>query len=130
MAENMRLTDGSETVDFSPVLDPAYNRPDNRKRAAFTASDKTKQWIDWGGKRKDSLTINDMTKTDADKINTWWSNLTMLTYTPDLTAPGTTVYVKLGNEQQPMQMWFDTDWQQKYTGTLILNEVSSSSSGS
>ena len=130
MAERMRLTDGSDTVDFSPLIDK-YKRPDNRDRGYFEAPDGTRQLWDAGGAQEHSIALNDLSKTDADQLNTWWDNLTILTHTPDLTgASGTTVYARLTNKQKPFQMWFGTGWKEKYEGTITIQEVSSSSSSS
>jgi hypothetical protein len=131
MSENMELTDGVDTVSFSPLVEPAYRRPDNRDRGHFEASDGTRWWWDGGGKRQDEPALDNISKADADQLNAWWEAITELTYYPDkINAPSTTKTVIISNETEPLQMNFDTGWEQKYRGTLILNEMSSSTSSS
>lgn len=131
MAEVMQFTDGSTTIQLSPLVDPNYERPDSRDRGYFQPDAGYRQYWDTGGGQKHSIGLNNVSKTNADQLNTWWQSLTILTFTPDLTgAPGTTIHVRVINEQKPIQMWFPTGWQTKYQGTLVVQEVSSSSSSS
>lgn len=131
MAGTMRLVAGGTTKDFSPLLNPAYHRPDDRDRQFFQAADGGRYYYDYGGKEDHIISLNDVSKADADQFNTWWQNRTMLTFSPDHdAAPGTTIYVKILNEQRPFQMFFPTGWQDRYNGTMELHEVSSSSSSS
>ena len=129
MADRQRLTDGTTTIVVNPLVNPAYNRPDSRDRGIFRSRDGTAQQWDAGGAQLHDVAVNDVSKTNADKINTWMASRTILTYTPDLSgASGTTIYTRIVNIQKPMQMMFDTGFQSKYEGQLVIQEVSSSSS--
>lgn len=128
MANQMKLVAGGTTIEFSPLLSPDYEQPDDRDRKFFEADDGTRYYSDYGKMGKYSPALNNISKTDADQINTWWQNSTMMTFTADLQgAPATTIFVRLLNEQRPIQMWYP-GWQAKYTGLLNIHEVSSSSS--
>lgn len=128
MPERMRLTDGADTITFSPLVSPAYNRSGSRYRGSFKPDSGDVQLYDLGGAQLHTLGLNDLSKANADQINLWWRNLTILTFTPDLTgAPGTTIYARIQGKQAPIQMDFPTGWQGKYEGALAIHEVSSSS---
>ena len=129
MPERMRLTVSGTTIDFSPLLTPEYDRPDDRDRRFFQADDAGRWYSDYGRKQDHVIALNNVQKTRADQLNTWWQGRTLLTFTPDLVGtPGTTIFVRILNEQRPIQMSFQRGWQAQYKGTLELHEVSSSSS--
>jgi len=67
-----------------------------------------------------------LTKTKADRLLSWWEDMSVLTFTPDQAAPGTTHQMIIDGVERPLNMWahlFDT----KYAGMLRLCEVSSQS---
>ena len=128
--ERMTLTDGVNEINFSPLVNPAFNRPDSRTRGSFQASDKTRQFWDTGGAYRGGLTLNDLAKSEADCLNDWWRSLTILTFTPNTDEGGTTIFARVSPAgQKPIQMDFDTGHQNRYTGTITVVETSSSSSG-
>jgi hypothetical protein len=88
MPEKMRLTAGGKTIDFSPLLDPDYNRPDDRDRGFFQASDGGRWYVDYGRKQDHIVSLNNVQKSRADQINTWWQNRTMLDFLPSLDPVG------------------------------------------
>ncbi|MHA2164173.1 MAG: hypothetical protein ACXABF_17310 [Candidatus Thorarchaeota archaeon] len=125
--ERMTLTDGTNEINFSPLVNPAFNRPDSRTRGSFQASDKTRQFWDTGGAYK----RNDLAQSEAECLNDWWRSLTILTFTPNTDEGGTTIFARISPAgQKPIQMDFDTGHQNRYTGTITIVEVSSSSSSS
>ena len=127
--ERMSLTDGTNMINFSPLVSPAYIRPDSRNRGNFQASDKTIQLWDTGGAHRGDFTLNDIPKSCADQLNDWWRDLTILTYTPNTDEAGTTLQARISPAgQKPFQMWFDTGYHNQYTGTVTIVETSSSSS--
>lgn len=129
MADKMQVTDGVDTVTFTPLVSPAFVRADSRVRGSFQASDATRQFWDTGGGEHATLTLNNISKADADQLNLWWRSLTILTYTPNTDEGGTTVFARISPAgQKPIQMWFDTGYHNKYTGTVTIVETSSSSS--
>lgn len=127
--DNMQLDDGTNTILFSPLVDPAYVRPDSRVRGNFQARSGKRQYWQTGGAHRSDVSLNDISKACADQLNDWWRGLTILTFTPNLDDAGTTLFARISpGGQAPLQIWFDTGFQNKYTGTITIVEVSSSSS--
>ncbi len=131
MADKMQLAVGGTTITFTPLEQPAFNQSDNRIKGHFQARNGERQYWQTGSAHKVDLKLNNISKAAADQLNTWWRSLTILTYTPNTDEGGTTLFARISpGGQAPLQMWFDTGYQNKYTGTITIVEVSSSSSGS
>jgi len=131
MPERMQLTDGVDTITFSPLVSPEYDRDDSRYRGGFEPDSGDIQLYDLGGAQRHNLALNDLSKADADQLNLWWRNMTRLSFKSDLTgAPGTAIQVRIQGTQAPFQMDFPTGFQGRYEGALTIHEVSSSSSSS
>ena len=127
----MQIEDGTSSVGLDPLDTPQYQRPDARRRGYRQYDSGVRQYWDTGASERHTISVNDIAQTEADLINTWWRNLTILTVTPDTGAPGTTYYARVNpGGQRPFQMMFATGYQSKYAATLTLNECSSSSSSS
>lgn len=97
MPERMQLTDGTDTVTFSPLVSPEYDRTDSRYRGSFKADSGDIQLYDLGGAQRHNLALNDLSKADADQLNLWWRNLTILDYIPKATIG---VYADLNGTSQ------------------------------
>lgn len=67
--------------------------------------------------------FNNISKTDADNLNTWKSAGYTLTYTPDTDTPGTTYQVKLINDTQPFDWMPNTAADAKFQGSLMIREI-------
>lgn len=120
MADVMKLTDGSDTVNFSPL--DGYDNPGAQRVSIHEAKDGTLYVYTWGQKSRYEPPINNISSTDAEQLNVWWAAKTQLTFYPDLeNDPSGTVSVRIINEERPMQMMFLT-WANKYEGTLILRQ--------
>ncbi len=97
MADKMQLTDRSTTVAFSPLVNPAFARPDSRTRGSFQASDKTRQFWDTGGAYRGNLGLNDISQADADQLNQWWRDLAILDFSDGIE---TAVFANLNGTSQ------------------------------
>ena len=118
----MKLTDGINTVEFSPRK--GYEIPEERRRSIHRTLDGTLYIYEWGQKGKYEIPLVGISKTDKEQIETWWQNITKLTFYPDLVdSPGTSLSVRIINEERPLQMMAPL-WNEKFEGTLILREVS------
>jgi len=127
--DRMALSDGVDTVYLSPLVD-RYNQPDARVRGYNQYDSGIRQYWDFGAGEKHELSVNDVAHSIAGILNNWWQSLTILTVTPDNNVPASTYYARINPAgQRPMQMMFDTGYQNRYEGTITLHEVSSSSSG-
>jgi len=77
-----------------------------------------------GGKLAHELTVNNVSKADADLINGWRVANSLITYTPDTDVAGTTYTVQIMNTTAPLQ-WMggypiaDT----KFEGTISIRRV-------
>lgn len=121
MAGTMRLTDGGDTIDFSPVL--GYDSPYARREAVHITLNGTRYTHKWNQKERHEVPLINISQANRDIFYTWWDDKTALTFTPDLDgAPGTTLSVRLMNPAFPLQLFnlasFDT-----YAGALVIVEV-------
>jgi len=120
VADVMRLKDNGTTKDFSPI--EGYDIPEDRRRSTNIAIDGTLYIYEWGGKKRYEIPVNNISKADADDINAWWRSRTVLTFYPNYAdAPGTTVSVRIVNDDMPLQMMFGF-WDSKFEGVLILRQ--------
>lgn len=125
MGTTYRITDGTSSVDISPIR--GQNDPENRGRELMRNKAGITDAYDWGGKNVYEVPFNGLSKARADQLVTWWDNLTVLTFTPDLQgASGTTKSVVIDEVPRPAQMW-GGDWDTLFAGLLTLYEVSSQS---
>jgi hypothetical protein len=122
MAETMRLTEGGNTVDLSPL--PGYQRPEYRNRAMNTAIDGSMYIYEWGNKDRFHVSVNNIDSTDFGYILAWWQNGTTITFYPDMiNDSGTSVSVKIINDERPLNMMFSSGWATNYEGQLIMQVV-------
>lgn len=130
MAGTKRLTDGTNTVDFSPRVEPGIRRPDARTRGWHQYDGGPRQYWDASGGFREDFKLEDITKTRADQLNTWWQNLTILVFTEDLdAAPGDTIFSRINPAGgRPFQWEFGKTIDTKFEATVTIVEVSSSSS--
>lgn len=124
MADLYKLSDGTSSVDMSPIR--GHNVPETRIREHIETKEGKPDTHEWGSAEKYEIPLINLTKTRADQLLDWWENMNVLTFTPDQGAPGTTYQMVIDGVERPVDMWhheFDT----KYAGNLILCEVSSQS---
>jgi len=69
------------------------------------------------------LEFNNVSKANADYLNTWALNKYTLTYIPDTDTPGTTHSVKIINEGNPFSWMENTAADSKFSGSLIIREI-------
>ena len=119
MADKMRLTDGVNTVDFSPR--PGYDAPEDRRRSVHKALDGTLYIYEWSNKQSYNIPVSNIDSTDTGYIESWWQDTDELTFTPDLGSPGTTYTIQIVNSTSPLQKMFP-HWD-IYEGELILREA-------
>ncbi len=121
MAGQMRLTDGVDTITFSPIL--GYELPYARREAVNITISGKSFVHKWNMKELHEPPLINVSQASRDQFFTWWDEKTELTFTPDFDgAPGTTITAKLMGDEFPFQLFnpasFDT-----YRGTLIILEV-------
>ncbi len=121
MAKAMKLTDGSNTLEWDPaggfiaprILDIS------RSRAAAGKSYTYKWWI----KRRWEIPMEFVSKSDFEQVDTWWLTPTSLTFTPDqINASGTTYTVLIRNDISPLSEMQGAEFAVLYGGILILEE--------
>jgi hypothetical protein len=123
MGEIYKITDGTSSIDISPIR--GQNEPESRGREVLRGKDGKEDVYEWGGTEVYEMPFNNVSKTEADLLIDWWVNMTTLTFTPDLQgAPGTTREVKIAEMTRPMQMW-GGDWDTLFAGMLTLYQISS-----
>jgi len=121
MAYAMKLTDGSNTLEWDPgegfiaprILDIS------RHRAAAGKSYAYKWWI----KRRWEIPMEFIAKSDFEQVDTWWLTPTSLTFTPDQINASTTTYtVLIRNDISPLSEMQGAEFAVYYAGILILEE--------
>lgn len=117
------LTIGSVDFTFSPLVDKGYAIPEARDRRMYEGPNGNLIINEISEHGRWEIPLNNIAKSDFDKVETWWRNMLKLTYTPDTDSPGTVYYVRIVNEECPLDMMFGTGWATKYEGMLILEEV-------
>ncbi len=125
MADRMRLTDGGDTFNFSPLID-RFRQADLLFEAENIATDGTYFNYQLGTPVKFyEIGITNVSQANADIINSWNEDRDSLTFTPDLTgAPGTTYTVKLTNMSRPLQVVPYSPWGTlTFFGTLMIRQV-------
>lgn len=121
MAGNMRLTDGVDTIDFSPIL--GYDSPYSRREAVNVTLSGKRFTHKWNQKERHDVPLIDVSQADRDQYFTWWDTKVELTFTADQDgAPGTTITAKLMNPDFPFQL-FHLKFFSAYAGTLLIVEV-------
>lgn len=118
----MRLTDGTNIVDFSPVQDSLMTSRIMDASRWRSRSGLGYSHLFFTDKFRYEFGLNIYVKSDADQINTWRKNNIVLTFTSDRqNNPGLTKCVLIVNEGDPMQQ-FTPQWKKNYTGTVNLEE--------
>lgn len=122
MPNVMRLSDGTNNVDFSPA--PGYVQPQARKRAVHSTLDSTPYIYEWGNKKLDEVPVTAFSKTNADRCNGWWEDLQELSYYSDFeNNPTSNITVVIINETTPLEMMKMKRFGYLYSGTFILREL-------
>lgn len=120
----MRLLGASgntpSTVDFAPEY--GWTEEENRIRSAdFTKSAKYFSH-EYGNKKRWTLPIDNISKTDRDKIVSWWQDQDYIYIYPDyINASSTRYFVFIINEENPLRAR-PGGWRNKFQGELILYE--------
>lgn len=118
-----KLSDGTSSVDIDPTR--GLNIPETRIRQHIEGKDKPDDH-EWGNAAKYEIPLINLTKARADQLLAWWTDMDVLTFTPDQASSGATFQMIIDGVERPLNMWhhkFDS----KYAGNLVLAEVSSQS---
>lgn len=122
MVYAMKLAYNGNEFEFDPaegyiaprILDVSHHRAANGKSYSY------KWWI----KRRWEVPLDRVEKTDADQINSWWEDLSELTFYPDLiNDPSTSPTVLLKNAGAPLSEMQRPTFAVHYTGIIILEET-------
>jgi hypothetical protein len=117
----MSLAYGGNTVTFSPRY--GYAIPEDRYRNEYKSVNGDLIINELANDAQYEIPLNAVNKTDYDLIYSWWDGMFKCVFTPDTSAPGTTITVRIINESDPLSMMAGTQWASFYEGTLILREV-------
>lgn len=122
MADTLRLTDGADTIDFSPVQ--GYIEPgefDVYRHSAVSGKEYSYKFYKKG---RYEIPVDFMTVADVALISGWWENLVQLSYYPDyINNPATIKTVRIHNESDPLTSFHAGSWKDKLYGTIILREI-------
>ena len=124
MAEIYKLSDGTSSVDLSPIR--GLNVPENPIREHLTTKAGISDDYEWGNAEQYDIPLINLSKAQSDQLLAWWLDMTKLTFTPDQGAPGTTYDVIIDGNDRPLDMWH-IQFDEKFAGILKLCEVSSES---
>ena len=122
MADTMRLTDGTTTIDFSPM--EGYVKPDDFSVNRHSSVSGKEYSYKYFKKRRWEIPLDYMLSADVETISGWWSGLAQLTLYDDyINSPATFYSVRIYNTNDPLSSFHFGTWKDKYTGTLILREL-------
>lgn len=108
------------TVDFSPAY--GWTEEQNRVRSTGYAKSGKYYTYEWGNKNRWTLPIDHISKTDRDKITSWWEDQDFIYFYPDyVNADSTRYFVWIINEENPMRAR-PGGWRNYFRGELILYE--------
>jgi len=118
-----RLSYSGTNIDFG--IGPGYDRTQITDRVFHRAGDSTLYDYDfYTPKLREIVPIIDISKTNADNINSWWTNRRECTWYPNYTDHSATSYtVKIMNDEQPLWFRFIAHLEAHYSGDLILEET-------
>ena len=74
-------------------------------------------------KIKHRFEFNNISKEDADNLNTWAIEKYTLTYTPDTDTPGTTYQIRIMNDGNPFDWMPNNPPDSKFQGSLMIWEI-------
>ena len=118
----MKLVYGVTEVEFSPRF--GYTQPDLLKVIRPRSYSGTLRTLKIYHKARLEPAIFNVLKADADNINSFWENQYDLTCYYDLeNSPTLTITVKIVNTEKPLGRMFGVVWQEKFEGTLELEEI-------
>lgn len=122
MSETMRITDGSNTIDFSPV--EGYTRPQEGDIVRHSAVSGKEYSYKFYTKRRWEVPVDFFSTADVTIISGWWSGLTQLTFYPDYSVNPATFYtVRLHNASDPLNTFHMASWEDKFLGVMIIREI-------
>ncbi len=124
---NIRLSDGSNNLDFDPLVGMYQQRPDAYYRelneSVITGSIFEYQW---GAKKRYELEFNNLPYAYYTLIKTWQTNMTSLKIYYDFIAnPANYTPVRIIDPEIPVQMMFIT-WRNVFEGMITLYEIGAS----
>jgi hypothetical protein len=117
----MSLAYGGNTVIFSPRY--GYAIPEDRVRNEYKSVNGDLIINEIANDALYEIPLNAISKHDYDHIYAFWDGMFKCVFTPDTSAPGTTITVRIINESDPLTMMQGTLWASFYEGILILREV-------
>ncbi len=122
MADTMRITDGTTTIDFSPQ--DGYIKP-NRFDAPQHEAISGKAYVyTFFKKGRWELPLDFISSNDAGTINGWHENKAQLTFYDDLiNKPSTSYTVRIWNNESPLDNFRLASWEDKFNGVLILRAI-------
>lgn len=119
-----KLEDGTSSVDFTPIR--GLNVVENRIRQHTQNKEGVGDDYEWGNAEKYEIPLINLTKTRADQLLTWWTDMEVLTFTPNQASSGQTIQMIIDGVERPLNQWHHK-FKSKYAGNLVLCEVSSQS---
>ena len=119
----IRFVAPGSDLSFSPS--PGYREPDLVKRAEHRSINGTDYVYNFYHKKAWSVPLDPISKVEADTLNSWWHTPPQyIQFYPDLVnAPATWHFVRIVNTEAPIQEFRLSYWNDKFRGTLDLEEV-------
>jgi len=117
----MKLVNGATEIVFDP--DFGYKIPDiNKVEHHRTGSGKLFSFKFYF-KKKWTIPLRGLPKSDADQINTWWENIDAIEFYPDLIYNAATKYnITIVSRTRPLDSYFGLHWEVYFNGKLELEE--------
>ena len=123
MAGSFSLNYGATTITLSPLSNSSPGFDIDHGLIINTMLDGSIQTQTNFVKQKASLEVNNVSKANADYINSWKQNAYTLVYMPDTNTPGTTYNVIITNSGKPLLWMPNVSPDTKFEGVISLREV-------
>ncbi len=123
MAGSFSLAYNGTTITLSPLK--AIQPDHNVDKGIVEKSGYFGDWFTYSKYTKinDRLEFNNISKSDADNLNSWSLNRYTLTYTRDTDTPGTTYQVRIINQGNPFDWMPNVAADTLFQGALMLREI-------
>ena len=122
MSKVMKLVKNTIAIEFDPA--EGYVAPQILEVSHHRASSGKSYSYKWWKKGRWEVPMERISKSDAEQINSWWEDLSELSFYPDLINEPTVSYsVILKNDVAPLSEMQNPQFAIFYAGNLVLEEV-------
>ena len=118
----MKLVEGATEIGFDPSV--GYSEPEELDVSRLESISGKEYSYKIYSKKKWIVPLEFISTADTTQINTWWRDLTTVTFYPDLVDnPATTYSIRIRNATKPLASFGVPYWQDGFRGRLEIREI-------